>query len=785
MQRNLILITTIVWGLSSWLALLFAQNATLTGTVVDSTNQEPLYGATIQIGDNAQTADFDRAAFTFELPAGEHTVQISYMGYASQTITVNLASGETKELSVLLAETANILDVATVTTGKFEKPLGEVTVSLEVVSPALIKNTNASSISQALDKIPGVNVLDGQVDIRGGAGWAQGTGGRVMILLDDMPAMQADAGLMQWRDIPTENLAQVEILKGAASSLYGSAALNGIINMRTAYPTSKPYTSVTFFHTMYGNPRKDSLGNFPNKWWTGKNAPYETGMQLAHRQKIGKLDLVAGANLFYNSSYLRGSGTDTTPGYDRKGRITLNTRFRASEKLILGLNVNMNIGAQNQYLFWTRTFNQSLYQMDAASVPIRGQNFRVTVDPSLTYFDNKGNQHRVKTRVYYIRNDNENKQANRSAYVYGEYQFQRRFVKLGNLDLAAGAVVNNTWVRSEVYNDSVFNWTNAAAYFQLDKKFFEKLNLSLGFRYELNSMRNTLDTIFLYWWNNQANKFEYDTFPTPNEIQARPVVRVGLNYQITKGTFLRASWGMGYRYPTILERYVSTSAGILGVYPNPQLKSEYGWSAELGIKQGFKVGKWSGFVDLAGFISEYYDMTNFEFAPKYYGFQVQNVGDTRIWGIDASIAGQGVLGPVRLDFVVGYTYLDPRFQNFDSLTQESSSSDKNVLKYRYRHSAKFDMQATFKGFALGVTWQYYSNMEAIDQFIYDSFGTIKNFMDTHNKGTFLMNIRASYSYKEYVKLSFLVNNLLNTEYSMRPGILDAPRNFTVRADFTF
>lgn len=762
----------------------WAQSAKVKGTVKDSVSNDPLYGATIQVGDAIQMTDFENGAFLFELEAGNHVLNVSYLGYSPKSIPVTLTAGQELDLPVVLAEAETILEQATITSSKFEKPLGEVTVSLEVVSPEFIKNTNAVSVNQAIDKIPGVNVVDGQVDIRGGAGWAQGTGSRVLVLLDDLPVLQADAGLMQWRDIPTENLGQVEIVKGAASALYGSSAMNGILNMRTAYPLSKPYTSVTTFYTWYGNPQ-DSI----NKWWTAKNAPFETGLQFAHRQKIGKLDLVAGANIFYNSSYIRGGAPDTMPAHDRKGRLTINTRYRATDRLMFNMNINMNIGSQNQYLFWTRNYAGGvacLYCMDPMSIPIRGQSFRVTVDPSIIYYDNAQNQHRLKTRVYYIRNDNLNKQANSSVYTYAEYQFQRRFAKLGNLDLAAGAVVNNTHVVSEVYGNNKFGWTNAAAYFQLDKKFFDKLTVSLGGRYELNNMRNEMDTIFLPWYNTQTNQFEYDTFPTPNETQARPVVRVGMNYQITKGTFLRASWGMGYRYPTILERFVSTSAGLLGVLPNPKLVSETGWSAELGIKQGYKVGKWSGFIDLAGFWSEYFDMMNFEFSEKYYGFQVQNVGDTRIIGGEASVTARGKLGPVQLDFMGGYTFLDPKYQNFDSLTRESTSADSvNVLKYRFRHTAKFDIQATFKGFALGSTIQYYSRVEAIDAYVFNSFATVKSFMGEHSKGSFIWNIRASYSFKDYVKVSFLVNNVMNAEYSLRPGILDAPRNFTVRMDFTF
>ena len=57
-----------------------------------------------------------------------------------------------------------------------------------------------------------------------------------------------------------------------------------------------------------------------------------------------------------------------------------------------------------------------------------------------------------------------------------------------------------------------------------------------------------------------------------------------------------------------MEKFISTSAGGITIVPNPELVSETGWSTEIGFKQGFKIGKWKGFLDLAGFWSEYQNM---------------------------------------------------------------------------------------------------------------------------------------------------------------------------------
>lgn len=793
----------------------FAQKkATVAGVVTDGETLEPLFGASVKIGDGGTTADFIEGKYSLEVEAGSHTVEFSFIGYEPIKKEITVEAGQQLELNVTLGETSTMLNTATVSTSKFEKSLGEVTVSLDIIKPDLLENTNASAVNEALEKVPGINTMGDQVSIRGGAGFGRGTGSRVLVLMDDMPMMQADAGIVNWRDLPTENVAQMEVLKGAASALYGSAALNGVINIRTAYPTSKPVTKASIFGTLYGDPKDKK-----NKWWTGKNMPYQTGLQLAHRQKFGKFDLVAGANMYMNQSFRRsfrksGAEIDSMPGYDHKLRVSANMRYRISENLIVGLNTNLNFGRQSMMLFW-RSANQSLkgtrgdttkslYESPDEPAP-RGTNARITIDPSITYFDKFTNRHRLQLRYYYIDNNNEGDKSNSSNMFYGEYQYQRRFEKLKNLEVSAGVVGSSISSVADVYSNAAYNHANFAAYLQLDKKFFDRLNVSLGIRYEVNV--GTYPDSLLYL----QSAFFGDIFKDiENTVEARPVFRAGLNYRIGAGTFLRASWGQGYRFPTILEKFIATSASGVQILPNPNLVSESGWSAEIGIKQGFKLSDWKGFVDVAGFWSEYQDMMEFQTdleASNYFviGYNVINIGATRINGIDASIAGEGSLFGLHATVLMGYTFLNPRFKEWDTnLNKEdgtpiaqkdytvaqqnynnSSNKESNILKYRSQHTFKFDGQVTYKGISLGATVLYQSQIKAIDEYLNTNYYSIQKFRKEHSNGFFLLNARLAYQINKFAKVSVLAQNLLNTEYVTQPAMLEAPRNFTLRADFMF
>ncbi len=287
----------------------------------------------------------------------------------------------------------------------------------------------------------------------------------------------------------------------------------------------------------------------------------------------------------------------------------------------------------------------------------------------------------------------------------------------------------------------------------------DKINVSLGVRYE----RNKIDTL---------------------KAEAKPVYRAGINYQPAEYTFIRASYGEAYRFPTISEKYLSTSVGLFGVYPNPDLVSETGWSAEVGIKQGFKISEWTGFADIAGFISQYDRMMEFSFGLNYpgVGYKSLNVGDTQITGLDCSIAGQGKLFGMPTNLLAGYTYIDPIYRTFGKFQKEQSSdSTQNVLKYRFRHMAKLDAETTANKVTVGITVQYNSFMEAIDNAFMIFAGNYRR--DHQGESTMVWSARIAYNIASNASISFLCNNLTNLEYALSPVKIEAPRNFTLRFNY--
>ena len=751
MQAKFILILTIllVGGNS------FAQNSGIKGSVIDAYSKEFLIGASIKVNDTGVITDLN-GQFDLGLAPGIYEVITSYIGYSEKSIPIEVKSGQFVTLDIQLSLSSTLLDAATVTGSRHEKSVARSAVSISVIKPRLADNTNTTRISTLLDKVPGVQIIDNQANIRGGSGWSFGAGSRVLLLIDDVPALQGDAGRPAWGDIPVENISQIEILKGAASTLYGSAALNGIINIRTGYATSEPVTKANIAYTYYDSP-KDSA----KKWWT--SAPYKVNAGLLHKQKFGDLDLVASAYYEDFKSYY-------IDAFEEKLRGSLNLKYRLTDKISFGLNSMVNVGKAADHFIW-QNGGPGIYQGYNGTYSSRKFQ-RYYLDPQMTIFDKNDNRHKIIGRYYFINNDNNNGQANSSDTYYGEYQYLKSFDDI-ELNITVGAVGQFITSDSELLQDTTVGHKNLSQYIEFDKKIGDNLTATFGLRHEYHVQTS-------------------EDFDDGKDSESKLISRAALNYQLGQGTFLRTSWGQGYRFPTIVERFITTAVGGFFIFPNPELKSEFGWSTELGIKQGFRFGAFEGYADVSVFWSQYSDMTEFTLLDDgmgSFGFQSQNVGETDIKGFEFEFLSSSKIGKVDLNIISGYTYINPKYENFtenlnvfNSISKPVGEDEKrNVLKYRNKHNFKIDIEATYSKLSMGLAMNSSSATETIDELL-NVIGQIKFYRDANPGGYKKFDARMSYQFP-FMKISFLTENLFNNEIVIRPGLLEAPRTFGMRCDF--
>jgi iron complex outermembrane receptor protein len=756
---------------------LSAQEGILKGKVTDSKTKEVLGGVSVYIDKMGATTSNADGTYEVKALAGNHELEFKFIGYSTTLWTILIKEGETVVLDISLEVAATELGVMVVSAGKFEQKLDEVTVSMEVLKPALIDNKNTISVDNILEQIPGVNVLDGQANIRGGSGFSYGAGSRVMVLVDDLPILTADAGDAKWDFIPVENIEQVEVIKGASSALFGSSAMNGVINFRTSYPKDSARTSVSISTGIYDRPKRDEL-----VWW-GKSNPTYSKTSFFHSEQIKNFDLTIGANSFLDEGYRK---LET----DNRNRFNFGTRYRFQKLkgLSAGLNGNFMDARGGYFILWQNA--DSAYYPQGGSVS-DFHTKRLMLDPFITYFSPNGNRHSLRTRFYQAVNTNNTNQESVSDVWYAEYQYQLHLKK--DLNITSG--VTSTY--SEVHSDSLYGnhySSNVGFFSQADKK-FNRLIFSVGVRGEYFKV-DTAET-----------KYKIIMGKDTSVLPIHPVFRAGLNYKLFAHTHLRASFGQGYRFPSVAEKFIQTKVSGLTIYPNPEIQPETGWSAEIAVKQAFKIGGLKGFLDVAGFWQEYRNMMEFTFGywvppgtPNptspftmltHFGAKSVNVGRAQIKGAELTAAGEGKIGKIDLTVLGGYTYIVPIDLDFDSATS-GGTYNANILKYRYQHTAKMDIQADHKKWSTGISLRYNSFMKNIDasfqkELFNDLFPTLhsnvyilpglKEYREQHNKGDIILDYRISFEIKRELKFFAVINNIFNREYMGRPGDVQPPRTF--------
>ncbi len=800
----------------------FAQEkATIKGNVKDAKTGEPLYGVNVYTAKGqGTTTDFD-GDFQLKLDPGTYEIKISFVSYKDIKKSVTLEAGQVITLNEKLESSTIELGTTVISASKYEKKLSEETVSIDVLGSDLIKNSNSLQADEAMEKVPGVTVVDGQASIRGGSGWSYGAGSRVAVLVDDMPFMSADAADAKWSAMPVELIEQVEVIKGAASALYGSSALNGIINLRTAWAKNEPETKITMTSGVAQNPSYTSLTDTVSEnVWYGRDQPKMGGILVSHKRKIKSFDLVLGGAYNGRTSHLLGDGVTET-------RLSGKIRYRPKNVrgLSMGTSYNINNNVGSTFFLWNGLDSLSYTPFPSSVSEYR--TLRINIDNWVTYFDKHDNQYSLKTRYFNSTNTNNTGQGSVPQQYFGEFQFQRKFVP-SNLNIVAGVSGYYSWIRppkgdttSILGDKSSTNASNVSAYFQIDKKFWDKLSVAFGVRWEYFTIDSFADYSIAYI----------------GDAKIPAVLRLGLNYQAAEATYIRASIGQGYRFPTIAEKFVNTNVGVVGIYPNPLLEPETGWSAEIAIKQGVKLGSWLGYVDAAAFINQYRNMMEFTFGafgnspvngPRYnpnfpvdpllgLGFASQNVGNTRILGGEFTIVGTGKLfDKIPMTILAGYTYVNPKNLNWEDTLfvydrfgngftsgtyAETSSATENTLKYRSNHTFKFDMELGFykEKIGLGLSIQYTSFMLNLDRvFVQDfaqlegvllsgtqAFSALAAFRANNERGNTWLDPRISYKFSDKAKLTFVCKNALNQQIMERPAYLGIPRNYNIQLDLTF
>ncbi len=718
------------------------------GKITDRNTSEPLPGAYVLYGNQSGTASDKDGFYLIKTASERNIITFQSIGYESVTKDVTIGQNDTIELNIEMEMKVSEIDQVVISADKTEKRIAELSVSMDIIKSSFLADNHITDSQEIINKTPGIEIMDGQASIRGGSGFSYGAGSRVLALIDGLPMVSADAGNIKWQFLPLENISQVEIIKGASSVLYGSSALNGIINFRTADAGNVPVTQFFAEGGIYDSPRNRNW-----KWW--ETPRLFTSAAFSHLQKSGNTGIGISASFLADNGYRRLND-------EKLGR--LNFKLKRLDKKIEGLSYGFNINSgytgKRDFVLWEDAEFGALKQNESTAL----ENFGsfVSLDPFISLNRSDRFRHDLRLRFQYTGNRlPESEQNNSNAFsLYSEYQL---WYKLTNwLSLTAGLAEFNSRVTSNFFGDH--NGLNIAGYSQFEIKPVKRLEAVAGIRVEQNSLNRINDKIV-------------------------PVFRAGLNYRAADYTFLRASFGQGYRYPSIAEKFAYTTLGSVKIFPNPDVESELGWNTEIGIKQGIKIGKMEGQADLSAFLTQNSKLIEYVFSIYTdpvtgladFGFQANNVEQSSIMGYEFEFLLNRTSGNFNVTFGGGYTFIYPVEYN-----KNTHRLTDTYLKYRRKHSGKLTVNLSWKRIETGMGFYTKSKILNIDEVFLSPLTReailpgFYNYWINDNKGYFFMDWNLGYRLSDNFTLSLAVKNITNAEYMGRPGDIQPPRSFSLR-----
>lgn len=665
----------------------------------------------------------------------------------------------------------------TISTHLYGRPLQENTQSIESIDGRDIIRKRNVDAAAALERVPGVTIIDGQASFRGGSGYSYGAGSRVMLVIDDMPLLTADRNDIKWNYVATEMIDKMEVVKGASSVQYGSSALNGVVHVRTMAPREKPHLLFQTYTTSFSKPSVEGA-----TWWnqedtpsprqggmllpTQSNFPYQAGYLIRYGQRTGNILWIVGGSLHQSRGWIKKEK-------ENRMRWTLKTTyvFPKNSRWRLGLNAQVMRQNQSSVLFWAND-TTGAFLPNGDGVVVNYNDLWMNIDPWASYYDKFGNHHQLKTRFYASYFPSTRSFTPGLHLRHGTYSFHRK-TSFG-LDWITGVNANYF-----AFGDAAFGGRHVGnfigAFTQADWS-WRNWHFSGGARME---------------------SFQVDSI----KVKAIPVGRLGLTYSINEHHILRASYVEGFRFPSPAERYVRYTIDQINIYANPDVAPERGWNVDLGYKGIYEKDQFQATWDAVLFLTRYRDLIEFTFGrwglptdPMFgLGYKSVNVSNAQVGGVELSGNANGKIHGWEIHGLMGYTYLLPvdlgvypggnhLLHYASDLVTEFGSKDSAdyLLRYRFKHMVKANVDIQKGKWGVGVGYRYYSFMQKIDPVLEWFVDGLAHYRQTQTHGTNIWDARFFYQATDKMSASVQVQNVFNAFYATRPAKPDAPRNISLQ-----
>lgn len=723
---------------------LAAQNGVVQGTVRDSAGRG-LANALVRVLDVAGAtgaAAYSDAQGAYRLTGlgrGTIVLRVELIGFFPRTDTLAIDADSVRHDMTLRRQPGVILDdlparpsfdtvtlaAVVVTAAKRSQLLDQAFTSVAVVEAEQIHARAVHTVDEAVDKAPGVQFLNGQVNIRGSTGYVQGLGSRVLFLVDGVPANQGDRGGISWDLVPLDDVARVEIVKGAGSALYGSAALGGVVNVITRELPTGTHARVRLSGGMYANPPHDA-------WTFRDDRGLHQRVDVFASQGFARLRGGIGAGFEHSDGYREQDARD-------RWHVTGKSHWESENGLTL-LDVS---GA------WTRDAHQvPLLWCTSGRCDSGGQAYQPFK------VDTGGLGDHTVSRKGYVQAVLQRTASERMRWQARGSWLRTRFndhQRSGDDQSAANrfgleirgvvqppgdrtvTTVGVEGARADVTSDIFGNHTQGeyAAYGESERR-FGNARVTAGARLDFlavdgGGLRGVLSP------------------------------RIGAVFTSRLGA-TRASVGRGFRAPTLGERFASTIVNGFTVVPNPALEPETAWSVEMGHHATLRTVELDGAV----FWTEADKLIEPAIDPVAVQIQFRNLERARIAGLDLAANARPV---ERVALSLAYTFLHAR-----ELAQPGQPA--RPLAFRPRHLVTLGADYYVGTATVGADFRHMSRLERVELFDGDA-----------RVPATVLDLRASIA-RGPLHARLLVSNALNYVYALVPRTLAPVRTLSLSLTWT-
>jgi len=659
-------------------------------------------------------------------------------------------------------------------------PVTEETAITTVITAEDIKATNSRTVAEALSFAPGLSVTTGRKNEPNVAIHGFFSQDRILVLIDGVPYYETYNGKLDLNQFTTDNVAKIEVIKGAASVLYGANALGGVINI----VTKKAAAGKPFFEV---NLEGGQVDYYKESFSHGmKKGIFSYWLNYEHRQSRGWR---------MSDSYKPGQANITTQKYDakKKKNVTTNstavtedggTREQSDYKSdSIWAKFGIEPAAGSEY------FVNFHYIKKEKGIPpsTTGYPSAIQVFPDKPAFSNffrypeyndwgidLSGQQKVterlsfKAKLFYQNHTDEltsysdqtyiNEMATSSyedyligGYLVGEY-------KLCDWNTARGSFNyrgDSHKQRDDVYLPfaSFFSYTGSVG-IEDEMRFSNNFSTVIGASYDwfdvTQAQQNNTDKSGNFTGQDEMAKPESQHGVNP---------MIGADYKFADSTKLFASAAKKTRFPTLSNLFSSSKRG-----GNKDLKAESAINYTAGVSRSFS--KYA-FGEVAFF---YHDISDYIMRPSQNDV-LQNFGKIRIYGVEVS----SEFYPLEaLILKLGYTYNNASDQSSNRVTDQVAYVPENTLNVGVQYTIPYiKTRVDLNGLAMANMCTQVPTPSSPTQ------------QEVYTAGYFVLNGRLTQKIMNNIEVYVAANNLFDTGYDSEPGYPALGRNIYGGITFKF